>query len=334
MMKKVVAFLLFLAFATAGCTTGSKKIGLTASGTIEANEITVAAEISGKVEKVLVSEGDTVKKDQEVARLDDSVLQWQVKQAEAGARAAEAKLGETKKGNRVEQIRQAESSVLQVQALLTGAKAALSSARSDYDRIKDLFEQGAAPQQQMDGAKAKLDEAKSQLEALESQFRAAQEQAKLVKAGATAETISAADAVFNQNVAAWEAAKAQLAKAVVYAPADGVITEKIIESGEYVNPGTGVAIITDLKNLWVEVYIAEADLGKVNIGQDAQVFVDAFPGKEFKGKVTYIAQEAEFTPKNVQTKEERTNMVFLVKISVDNEKAELKPGMPVDVVFP
>lgn len=326
-------FLLLMIFLFGtGCVSQSGD-AMQASGTIEANEIYVGAEVGGKVVSIFIDEGDRVQAGQELVKIDDTMLKWQVAQAEAGAEAAEAKLGETKKGSRVEQIRQAESTTAQMNALVEGAKAALKAAQDDYGRIKDLLDQGAATQEQYDGAEAKLAAAQSQLEAAQSQRQAALEQEKLIKAGATMETVSVAEAAFNQQVAAWEALKVQWEKTKIVSPIDGVVTEKTVEAGETVNIGSTVAVVTDLQDLWVEVFIAEADLGKINLGDQAIVRVDAFPEEDFPGEIVYISHEAEFTPKNVQTKKERTNMVFKVKITVDNEDGRLKPGMPADVVF-
>ncbi|GAW91377.1 HlyD family secretion protein [Calderihabitans maritimus] len=332
--KKLALFLLISVLAT-GCALLEKDDNgrMEASGTIEANEVVVAAEIAGKVISFSVGEGQFVQSGQEIARIDDTVLQWQVKQAEAAVAAAEARLGETKKGSRLEQIRQAEATAAQVRALVEGARKALLTAQKDYERLKELYEEGAVTERQLEAARAKVYAAQSHLDAVSSQYRAAREQSKLVKAGATKETISALEAGLEQAVAAWKIAKAQLEKAVIKAPADGVVTEKLINEGEFVNPGTPLAVITDLDHLWLEVYIPEAELGKVKIGQAARVSVDAFPGETFKGKVTYISQEAEFTPKNVQTRKERTNMVFRVKVALENAGGKLKPGMPADVVF-
>lgn len=332
--KKLALFLLISVLAT-GCALSEKDDNgrMEASGTIEANEVVVAAEIAGKVISFSVGEGQSVQSGQEIARIDDTVLQWQVKQAEAAVAAAEARLGETQKGSRLEQIRQAEATAAQVLALVEGARKALLTAQKDYERLKELYEEGAVTERQLEAVRAKVDAAQSHLDAVSSQYRAAREQSKLVKAGATRETISALEAGLEQAVAAWEIAKAQLEKAVIKAPADGVVTEKLINEGEFVNPGTPLVVITDLDHLWLEVYIPEAELGKVIIGQDARVSVDAFPGETFKGKVTYISQEAEFTPKNVQTRKERTNMVFMVKVALENAGGKLKPGMPADVVF-
>lgn len=336
-MNKIskVCFFLFLIILVSGCSvqSGEDLNTLTASGTIEADEIKVTSEIPGKIVSLGVAEGQEVQEGQEIARLDDAVLKWQVKQAEAGVAAAEAKLGETKRGSRVEEIRQAESAVSQVQALIQGAKSALSSAQIEYKRVESLLVEGAATQQQLDVAQTQIDNAKSQLDSLSSQYKAAQEQLKLIKSGATRETISTVAAGVDQALATWEVAREQLKKSVITSPQNGVVTEKVVNKGEHVNTGTTIAVISDLNNLRVEIYVPEAELGKVQLGQEAWVSVDAFPDQSFSGKIIYIASEAEFTPQNVQTKEERTSMVFLVKIALENQDGKLKPGMPADVVI-
>lgn len=324
--------LIFLILLTAGCASQGDDT-LTASGTIEANEVLIGAEVGGKVISIPVREGEPVKEGQEIARIDDSMIKWQVAQGEATAKAAEARLGETRKGSRVEQIRQAESGAAQMKALKASANASLTAAQDDYYRVKELFKQGAATEQQLNISKTKLDAAESQYQAASAQEKTALEQVNLLKAGASSETVSAAQEAFNQAVAAWEGLKVQWEKTKIVSPLGGILTEKVVEKGETVNPGSTVAVVTNLKDLWVEVYIGEADLGRIKLGDEALVLVDAFPGEKFPGKITYISHEAEFTPKNVQTKEERTNMVFQVKLSLDNGEEKLKPGMPADVVF-
>lgn len=284
MLRLIKGFLLvMIVIFSTGCVSNGDT-SLEASGMIEAKEILIGAEVGGKIVSFLVEEGDLVQEGQEIARVDDILIKWQVVQAEAGAKAAEALLGETRKGSRIEQIRQSEFTAAQIKALIEGAHASVGLAQDDYNRIAKLWEQGAATEQQYKGAKAKLDAAQSQYQAAQSQHQAALEQVNLLKAGATSETISAVEEGFNQAVASWEAKKAQLEKTKIFAPVEGTITEKTIEKGETINPGTTVAVLTNLKDLWVEVYIAEGDLGQVNLNHQVMVQVDAFPGKSFPGR--------------------------------------------------
>lgn len=191
-----------------------------------------------------------------------------------------------------------ESLVAQSRAAVKNAEAALDKAEKDFDRAVVLYDNGAISSQQMDAAQTTHD------------LAAAQRQ---------------------QASAALRTAEARLRDTVLYAPLSGVVLRKNVEEGETVTAGTAVYTIGDMESPWVKVYVKEDKLGWVKLGQKAAVSVDSYPGKVYDGVVTYISSEAEFTPKNVQTKEERVKLVFGVKVSVKNVNDELKPGMPADV---
>jgi HlyD family secretion protein len=123
---------------------------------------------------------------------------------------------------------------------------------------------------------------------------------------------------------------ANISNAVIAAPIDGTVLRKDVEKGEIAFPGTAILTLGDLKKLWLRIYLPETEIGKIRLGQKAEVFVDSFKGKAFAGKVTSIANKAEFTPKTVETKEDRVKMVFAVKIAIENPGVLLKPGMPAD----
>ncbi len=191
-----------------------------------------------------------------------------------------------------------ESQVAQSRAVLENANAQLEKAKNDYDRSVLLFKQEAISVQQMDGAKTAYDVALAQIQ---------------------------------QSKAALRTSEVRLGDAVLYAPVSGVVLRKNVEAGETVAAGTPIFTLGDLENPWIKVYVKEDKLGLVKLGQKALVSTDTYPGKVYEGVVTYISSEAEFTPKNVQTKEERVKLVFGVKVSVMNVNEELKPSMPADV---
>jgi len=155
----------------------------------------------------------------------------------------------------------------------------------------------------------------------------------LVKAGPRREVIDQARAQLEQARAALQLAKTQLGYATVVSPLTGVVLSKNIEPGEYVAPGTAVVTVGDLVNVWLRAYIEETDLGRVKVGQRAWVTTDTDPGKKYPGRVSFISDEAEFTPKNVQTQKERVKLVYRIKIDITNPEMELKPGMPADAVI-
>jgi HlyD family secretion protein len=205
-----------------------------------------------------------------------------------------------KEGEKIADLDSAEfeSLVSQNRASVKNAEAQFDKARSDMERYTKLYQDGVISPQQMDSAKTAYDVASSQLQL---------------------------------SRAALKTAMVRLSDSVIYAPLHGVVLRKNVEQGETVAAGIPVVTIGDLENPWIKVYVKEDKLGLVKLGQRAEVKTDSYPGKIYEGTVTYISSEAEFTPKNVQTQEERVKLVFGVKVIVKNVNDELKPGMPADV---
>jgi multidrug resistance efflux pump len=219
------------------------------------------------------------------------------KAARAGRDAARARLAELEAGARTQEERQAEAALAQAEANVTAAARARATAQELYaDRL---------------GLKQRLDVA-------EAEHRAAQ-QARVAAEGRLA---SARGGL--------AAAEKQMREATVRAPIAGVVVLRIRESGENVAPGQAVVRLADLDHMWLRVYVPETELARVKLQQEAEVRIDADPRKVFRGRVAEIAQEAEFTPKNVQTVAQRVSLVFGVKVEVENPERELKPGMPAD----
>jgi HlyD family secretion protein len=323
-----IAVLIIASFA--GCSKSNENI-ITASGTIEATEVNVSAEVSGKITECYVDEGTAVKNKSSLAKLDSTIPAFQVLQAEAVLKAAQEKSKETKKGSRKELIEQAQSSVNQIASLQSGAKQSMDNARDNLKRIQELTVEGGATTQQLADAQTKYEIAKTQYDAYASQKRSAQEQLDLLKNGATTETISIADAGVAQARASLDIAKAQLLKCMINSPIDGTISEVNYKTGEFVSTGAPIFTLINIQDSWIAVFISEKDIPKIKLGQSAVISVDAYPDKKFKGQVSFISDKAEFTPKNLQTKEERVNAVFAVKVKLLEGKEQLKPGLPADV---
>jgi multidrug resistance efflux pump len=232
---------------------------------------------------------------------------------------AKARLADLEAGARPEEIRQAETAVMQARANLEGAKLALQNAKEAYqDRLQ---------------SKSQYDAARAAYEAAHAQARATRAQRDLLLAGTRAEEIRAAQQQVEQARQALRFTNAQFKNAFIYAPTDGVIQTRIAELGETVSPGAPIASLADLNRVWLRVYVPESLYGQVKIGHKADVTVDSFPGQVFRGTVVEISSEAEFTPKNVQTAQERVKLVFGVKINLDNRERRLKSGMPADAVI-
>ena len=397
--------------------TQPKVNGLTASGFIEAEEVTIAPELGGRVLELLVEEGDDVEAGQVLVQLDETLLEAQIEAAQASLAMAEAQLAQARAGARPEQVRKAEAGLAEAQAgrdgafqgwqdlitlrdnpqrldaeialaeaQVTATGAALSQAIAykdaaqiaydDYgdalDKLNDIPPK-YRPGLQMsfhlipnaywkawvgvntadaayDGAVAALNnlyrirdnpqDLNAQIDAAEAQYRAAEAsvgmaQAQLdgLKAGATTEEIAVAEAQVEQAQAGLDSLIVLREKQTIVAPVGGLVLEVNIHKGELAVPGGTMLTLGELDHVTLTVYVPEDKLGQVKIGQKVAVSVDSFPGRTFEGTVVRIADEAEFTPRNVQTEEERANMVFAVEVRIPNPDHALKPGLPADAVI-
>ncbi|MGB4780967.1 HlyD family secretion protein [Candidatus Methylomirabilis sp.] len=290
--------------------------GLVANGTIEATEVEVSSKLPGRLAQLLVKEGDQVQANQVIARLDTSEIEAEVAQQQAALARAEAQLKEQLAGSRFQEIEEARANLQQ-------AEDNLKLARDDWDRFDNLFKEGAISAQERDRAKNKIEIALSQV-------KAAQERYQMIRIGPRLEVIEAARHERNRAKATLGMAQVRLRDSTILAPLAAIVLTKRAEQGEVVNPGFPIVILIDPDDLWLRVYIPESEIGLVGIGQAAAVTVDSFPNRRFEGKVIEISSKAEFTPRTVQTKKERVNLVFGVKISLDNRERLLKPGMPAD----
>ena len=307
--------------------------GLAASGYIEATEVRLSFETGGRVEYLAVAEGDRVKPGVVLARLDDAAARLQLAQAEGALAAAEARLAEMKAGSREQQVRTARAAVDQAAAAEKQAEIALAAAERELERLEELYAQEAVPVQQVEAARDARDSAAEQLAARRAATAAARAQLDLVQAGATREAVRNLEAAVVQARAARDLARLNLDRTVLKAPVAGTITTRLVEVGETVAPGTAAFTLSRLDELWVRIFIPEPEIGRVHLDQRAAITVDSYPGKRFAGRVVYIAPEAEFTPRNIQTPEGRAETVFAVKVAVLEGAGRLKPGMPADVVL-
>ncbi|HHW13811.1 MAG TPA: HlyD family efflux transporter periplasmic adaptor subunit [Firmicutes bacterium] len=303
-----------------GAEAGKDDGTLSTSGTIEATEIPVAAEVAGKVVRVEAEEGRRVAAGDVLVRLETTALAIQLEQAQAALKLAEARLAEARVGPRPSQVRQAEE-------LARQAAAALDGAQKNYATVKKLFDQGVAPRTQLDAAT-------TQLHTAEAQAEAARAQAEVVRQGATREQRQQLEAAVAQAQAAVELARFNLDRTEVKAPVGGVVVRRLIEPGALVAPGATLVTLADLDDLWLKVYVPENQLNQVKLGMRVGVQVDAYPHRQFMAQVVQINDRAEFTPRNVQTKKERATTVYAVKLRLlEGLAGELKPGMPADVTF-
>lgn len=331
-MKKILILVsIFSVFLLYGCNEGTNGNKITVSGTIESTEVNVASETAGKIDAVKVEEGDLVKDKQLLVALENKSAEFMVNQARAALNAAKAKADEVSKGSRSQQIKQAQAQVQQFIAMRDGADKAMKNSLDLKDALEKAVTQGNATSIDILKAEGQYQVALAQYKAYDAQVKAFKEQVSLLKVGATNEAIEAVNAGVEQAKAALDAANYQLSRYRVVSPSEGTIIGVNVNPGEWVNPGASMITISDLNKLWITIYIPEKEIGKIKLGQKVNVKIDSFPNENFIGKITKVANEAEFTPKNVQTKEERVKTVFAVKVSLEKTNGKLKPGMPADV---
>jgi HlyD family secretion protein len=297
----------------------SREDGLTATGTIEITRADIMPKANGYLKELKIQVGDTVKAGQEVARITRPDLEAQLLRDEAALVKAKVQLTDLEKGARNQEVQAAAAS-------LSSAQAVYAKTKTDLERYRALYRDGAIAAQQLDAAQSSYDVAVSSL-------AAAQAQLSLVQEGNRPDTIEAQRLEVTRSQAIVDASKSLLADTVVASPLNGVVLTKNYENGEYVNPGSALATVGDMNDCWVKVYVSSTQLGLLKVGQAVNVKVDSFPGRLFVGSIKEISQNAEFTPRQSITQRERANLVFYVKVKIDNAEGILKPGMPADVVF-
>lgn len=298
---------------------GNNSDRIKASGNIEATNIIVSSQVSGKVIQILKDEGDKIIKGDTVIIIDPETYKLKLDEAIAARELAQAQFNLVKKGAREEDIKQAEESLRQAQV-------SFDLAEQDNQRMKNLYESKSITKKQFDDAVANYDIALAKL-------NSAKENLQKVKNLSRPEEIKQSEANLNRTIANLNLYRKNLNDCFVTSPSSGFITKKFIEIGETAGMMSSLFQVADLSSVELVIYVSETELGKVKLGQIAEISVDTYPDKTYQGKVIYISPQAEFTPKNIQTQEERTKLVYAVKIKIDNPNFELKDGMPADATI-
>ena len=384
MKKRLIPILVAVAVLAIAGILWSKRNGrddahIRLSGNMELTQVDISFKVAGKLIERTVDEGDTVKKGQLIARVDQVQAMRQKQAQQAGVQSAEMQLSQSVTSvawekNTLEadiemhkaEIRQAQATleqllngsrpeeIKQAQAAVADARTQAEQARLDWDRAQILYKND-------DISTAQRDQYEARFNSTAALLRQAEERFALVKEGPRQEEIAAARASLARAQAALKVSEAnalevkrreedlasrraemqraraqlgvvesQLDDTSVFSPIDGVVLVKSAEIGEVLAAGTTVVTIGDLDHPWLRGYVKETDLGRVKLGQKVKLTTDTFPGKVYWGRVSFIASEAEFTPKQIQTTEERVKLVYRIKIDVDNSSHELKSNMPVD----
>jgi multidrug resistance efflux pump len=347
--KILIPVVLVIAAAALGARSFfARDSALTASGTLEARNVSVGSKVGGRVTQVLVAEGDHVQKDQLLVAFDDAELYAALLQARGAYAQTKATYAKMSRGSRPEEIAQARATgdsrshaVAEATAAAERARADAANAGIEYRRYQQLSHDGVVSREQLDAAENRYQMAQAQAASSEhavtvakSEFSAASAAQTLTERGFRAEDIAAARADMQRAEGELKQAEARYLEREVRAPANAVVEVLDLRPGDLIPANSPVAKLLEADQLYVIVYVPQDQIGKVRIGQSAVVKVDAFPKQPFRAVVEQIRQEAEFLPRNVQTKEERQHQVVGVKLRVDNPESKLRAGINADVTFP
>jgi multidrug resistance efflux pump len=289
------------------------------SGIVEIQEVRLGSKIGGRVALVAVVEGELVQPGQVLVRFEVPELEAQRTQWQARLQSMEAELLRAKNGPRAEEIRQAKSE-------LEMAEADLTLSRQEFARSERLYRQGGTDRSEYDTTRANRDRAQGRVNSARARL-------DLLYAGTRPEDIADAEAKVTEMRGKLRELDANLAEAIVRAPERAVVDVVAVRKGDLVGPNQPIVRVLRADDLWVKVYVPETQLGKVRLGEPAQVSIDAFPGRTFAGQVFKIDAESEFTPRNVQSADERRFQVFGAKVRVADPQGIFKSGMAAEVVF-
>jgi HlyD family secretion protein len=289
------------------------------SGVIEITSTELSFKVPGRLLERLVDEGEMVKAGQVLARLDTDELKQELAARAAEQSAAQAGLADLQAGSRKEEIAQAE-------AALTRQKAEADRLAREAARMEGLYRREVVPLKDLEAVQfGRIASAAA--------VREAEERLKLLKVGPRRDAVEQARARVEGAAAGKALAETRLSQSVLIAPLSGLVLAKHVEPGEMLAAGAPVVSVGQMDQVWLKGYIPETELGRVRVGQTAQVAVDGWPGKAFEGRISFISPQAEFTPRNIQTEKERVKLVYRIKITLNNPRMELKPGMPADAVI-
>ncbi|ABO50114.1 secretion protein HlyD family protein [Desulforamulus reducens MI-1] len=291
---------------------------LTASGTIEVTKVELSAKLPGTIGAISVVAGDKVKKGQLVGQIIRNDLVAQKERDALGVLKTESQLKDLNSGARVQEIKEASANV-------NVAQASYEKALADYERGEKLFQAAALPQEQ-------LEKLQTDLRIKENQLASFSAKLSLLEEGNRPDAIKAAQIEMERARAILKASEALLADTKIFSPVSGIVLSKNQEPGEFVQAGVSLVTVADLNDMWIRVYVPTDDLPKLRLGQEVYFTVSG-SNDHYAGQIEEIASQGEYTPKTIQTKNERTNIVYAVKIRVTKPNGTLKPGMPADVVF-
>jgi len=300
------------------------------SGTAETTKVRLSFKTSGRISKIIFDEGDNITEKDVVAILDSTDEKLNIAAAEANLEYNNAMLAEVLAGSRKQEIRNAKAAMDIAKAKVRNAETELSQASTDRDRFKSLYADNGISKRTYELYETAYKKALNNTEEAKAATRKANETLSLAIEGARSEAIAKAKAMVSISEQSLIQSKQRLEYTNLISPISGKVLTRVAEDGEFIQTGAVVLTIANIKDLWVRGFVSESYLGKIKIGQEVVIKTDSYPDKEYLGKITYISDEAEFTPKSVQTYDERINFMYMIKVTTGNDDMELKQGMPVE----
>lgn len=301
------------------------------TGTVENDRFDVSNEVAGIIKEIYVNEGDSVKKGDKIALIDVTSLEIALGQAKAELGSSKSTLDKAKSGYRAEEISKAQIQLNQQSSIIEGNKSKYENASQSYDRVRALYENDSASKQALEEAETALNVAKSNLDSSNSQYEYLAKQLELMQNGPQAEDVGIPQGKYESALWSIKSIENSISKKYVYANSDGIIESLNYLEGEYIPVFSSLAGINDTSTTWAKIYVEEKNLHKASIGNSVTVKADFLEDKTIQGKIVYISSEGEFTPKNVESKENKQEIVYEVKVEIPNENSMLKPGTLVDI---
>lgn len=295
----------------------NERQAITAFGNVDIRQVGLGFRVEGRLKQLFFDEGDFIKVGDVMATLDAEPFEEEITLRKSELATAESELERLQSGFRTQEIKVAHATVVERQVTL-------DNLQKELTRREALVDDGGVTRQSYDDVKARRDEAMARLES-------AREQLALMEEGFRKEDISKARAQVESRKAQLEIAKTRLNDTYLYAPSSGTVLTRVLEAGSIARIGETVMTLSISDPAWVRAYIAETDLGKIAPGMKTEVHIDSRPGQPYKGHIGFISPKAEFTPKNVETPELRTRLVYRFRVIVDNPDEGLRQGMPVTV---
>lgn len=335
-MKKIkIVLFVLIGLGTVAMTTGffskldSENVF---TGNLESNSIDISVEVSGIISEIYVEEGDFVQVEDLIAEIDVTELELEKNKLEAIVRGSDAAFSKVKVGVKDGEIHKALTQIRQQESNISAIDEEYKLLETQYKQNRDLYKAEVVSKNNLDKSESLFNGAKERLNAANEQLRYLQEQLSILKDGATIEELAISESQYESALASLAILEHKISKAKVYAKASGVVKTINYQEGELLSQYAKLASIEDIDNVWVQIYIPEKELHKINM-DDIVDLRNTYDESMYRGKVVYISNSGEFTPKNTESKESRQEIVFKVKIALLEDSKILKPGMLVDIVL-